>query len=166
MNDPRPETFALYFLLAQHLTRAADEALAPAGVTSRQWLLLALLTRRFPEPPTLSQAAEAYGTSRQNVKQLAEQLQDRGFVALRPDPEDARKLRIHVLPTVATTFDAPEEQAREAELLRGLFAPLSDDDVVTLRRILRRWAPRPEAPASDLEAACASPSPPSPSSTG
>lgn len=139
VTDPRAETFALTFLLGQHLTRLADAALAPVGVTSRQWLLLALLTRRFPTAPTLSEAAEAYGTSRQNVKQLAEQLQDRGFVALRADPGDARKLRIHVLPTVAETFDTPAEQAREAELLRQLFAPLSDDDLRALQRILRTW---------------------------
>lgn len=139
MTDPRAETFALTFLLAQHLGRAADAALAPVGVTSRQWLLLALLTRRFPGAPTLSEAAEAYGTSRQNVKQLAEQLQARGFVALRADPGDARKLRIHVSPKVAEAFDTPAERAREAALLRQLFAPLSEDDVHTLRRVLRTW---------------------------
>lgn len=139
VTDPRAETFALTFLVAQHLGRAADAALAPLGVTCRQWLLLALLTRRFPTPPTLSEAAEAYGTSRQNVKQLAEQLQDRGFVSLRADPADARKLRIHVLPKVAEAFDTPAERAREAELLRQLFAPLPEDDVRTLQRILRTW---------------------------
>ena len=65
------EVFGRLFVLGQHLTRRADEALRPVGLTSKQWLLLAVLVKGFPgATPTLTEAAAVYGTSRQNVKQV------------------------------------------------------------------------------------------------
>ena len=68
----RAEIFGSVFLIAQHLTKRADRELADLGLTTRQWLLLAVLKKTFPGvSPTLSEAAEAYGSSRQNIKQMA-----------------------------------------------------------------------------------------------
>ena len=91
------ELFGSVFLIAQHLTRRADRELADLGITTRQWLLLAILTKALPgSSPSLSEAAERYGSSRQNVEQIALGLEARGFVRLVPDPTDARTTRIEV----------------------------------------------------------------------
>lgn len=135
----RAAVFGRVFVLHQHLARIADAALEPLGLTSRQWLLLAVLTRAFPgRAPTLTQAAAVYGSSRQNVKQVARGLVSRGYLDMTADPNDARATRLQVTPRVAE-FDDPEGQARSAALLASVFAGLARDEVMALERLLGRW---------------------------
>lgn len=133
------EVFGGAFVIVGHLTRLTDQGLADWGLTTRQWLLLAVLTRGFPgRTPSLSEAAAAYGSSRQNVKQIALGLEARGYVRLVPDPADGRATRL-VLTEKIGRFDEPEGQARGRDLLEAAFAGLAPDDVLALRDLVGRW---------------------------
>jgi DNA-binding MarR family transcriptional regulator len=135
----RTEIFGSAFLLAQYLARRTDGALEPLGVTTKQWLLLAVLVRKFPrESPTLSEAALWYGSSRQNVKQIARQLEDRGWLRLVPDAGDRRVLRLELTDRIAA-FQEPREVARQEALMKGLFQGLGPADLRQLRDLLGRW---------------------------
>lgn len=135
----RAEVFGSLFLLVQHLSRRADRELADLGLTTRQWLLLAVLTNAFPgTSPSLSEAAEKYGSSRQNVKQVALGLETRGFVRLAADPADARTTRIELTDRVRE-FDQPEMVARTSALLADAFAALTPDETGVLLELMRRW---------------------------
>ena len=139
LDGARAAAFGRVFVLQQHLARLADAALEPLGLTSRQWLLLAVLTRAFPgRAPSLTEAAAVYGSSRQNVKQVALGLEAKGYLRLLADPTDARARRLHVTKQVAE-FDSPAGQARAAELLRNAFDGLERDDVMALERLLGLW---------------------------
>jgi DNA-binding MarR family transcriptional regulator len=135
----RAEAFGTLFVLMQHLSRRADGELADLGLTTRQWLLLAVLTNRSPGcSPSLSEAATMYGSSRQNVKQVALGLEARGFVRLVADPDDARTTRIEVTDRVRE-FDEPLMVDRTRRMLEEAFVgltPAETDEVLTL---LRRW---------------------------
>jgi DNA-binding MarR family transcriptional regulator len=135
----RAEAFASLFLLMQHLSRRADQELADLGLTSRQWLLLAILSTTPPgSSPSLSEAAEKYGTSRQNVKQVALGLQARGFVRLVPDPADGRTTRIELTERIRE-FDTPEMVARTRGMFDDVFSGLTPDETRDLLALLRRW---------------------------
>jgi DNA-binding MarR family transcriptional regulator len=134
-TDLESEAFGLLFVLTQHLGRRADEALVPFGLTSRQWLLLAVLSRSV-QAPTLSEAASAYGTSRQNVKQIALQLAARGYLRLEQDPADARATRV-VLTDKVADFDAPQAVAAQRALLDDVFTALSEDELAALESAAR-----------------------------
>jgi DNA-binding MarR family transcriptional regulator len=135
----RADLFGKVFVLVQHLTRRTDAALEPFGLTSRQWLLLAVLPRAFPgRAPSLTEAAERYGSSRQNVKQVALGLEARGYLRLVPDPIDGRTTRLEVTEKVRL-FDAPDGMARARALFDDVFAGLSARDVTELRRLVVRW---------------------------
>jgi DNA-binding MarR family transcriptional regulator len=135
----RAEAFGSLFVLMQHLSRRADSELADLGLTTRQWLLLAVLTNGFPgRSPSLSEAAERYGSSRQNVKQVALGLEARGFVRLVPDPADARTTRIEVTDRVRE-FDQPQMVERTRSMLHDAFIGLTPDDTGALLELLRRW---------------------------
>ncbi|MFN8620782.1 MAG: MarR family transcriptional regulator [Chloroflexota bacterium] len=143
MNDDgllplRAELFGSAFVLVQHLGNRMDALLAPMDLTTRQWLLLAVLSRAG-RPMSLSQAATAYGSSRQNVKEIALGLERRGYLRLEPDPADARALLLHPTPLVARTFDTPAAQAQGAAFLAGIFAGLSPTELADLHRLLLRW---------------------------
>ena len=151
-TEVEAETFARLFLLAQHLGRGADAALERFGITGRQWLLLAVLVRAFPEQaPTLTQAATVYGSSRQNVKQIALQLADRGFVTLEPDPDDARATRLRLTDRVRL-LDEPDALAVQRDFLRQTFAALSDAELARLHRLAARLVDaRPGHPGAPKE---------------
>lgn len=144
MTSPTPTEqqaalFGSVFLLAQYLARRADQALEPLGLTTKQWLLLAVLVKRFPgERPTLSAAAAAYGSSRQNVKQIARQLEARGFLSLHPDAVDRRALRLGLTARVAE-FDAPARRAEQEAFLAEICAALDPAETGQLLGLLQRW---------------------------
>jgi DNA-binding MarR family transcriptional regulator len=137
-TDYRAELFGSLFVLGQHLTRRADEALAPLDLTSRQWLLLAVLTRGFPgRAPTLSEAATAYGTSRQNVKQVALQLAARGYLTLTADGTDRRATRL-VLTDEVASFDARFGAREQQEFLADAFGGLTAEQVSVMADLAGR----------------------------
>lgn len=142
--DPEQEraaadVFGRAFVVVGHLTRLADARLADWDLTTRQWLLLAVLARAFAgRAPSLSEAAAAYGSSRQNVKQIAAGLEARGFLRLVPDGSDGRTTRL-VLTDRVRMFDEPEGRARGRDLLASAFHGLSRDDVLALHGLLGRW---------------------------
>jgi DNA-binding MarR family transcriptional regulator len=114
-----------------------DELLAPLGVTTRQWLLLAVLSRSA-RPLSLTEAAARYGSSRQNVKSIALGLQRAGYLRLEPDPVDARTIRLHASEAVRR-FDEPAAAAQGSSFLGDVFSGLDGDELRTLDVLMRRW---------------------------
>lgn len=137
--DPRPVAFGTVFIVAHHLDLLGDVALAPLGLTTKQWLLLAVIERGFAgRHPTLSEAAAAYGSSRQNVKAMARALEAAGYLRLVPDAVDGRATRLE--PTARLeVFATPEWKAREAAFFEFAFGGLPAEDVASLADLLQRW---------------------------
>lgn len=147
----RFDTFAMVFMLAQQLTRRADGELAPFDLTTSQWLLLAVLTRRFAgHAPSLGEASAVFGSSRQNTRQVAQQLERRGYVELRADPRDRRVVRLHVTPKVRL-FDRTVAVKRQLAFVGDIFGALDDAEVAQLEALLRRWLAGLEAPSDRAE---------------
>jgi DNA-binding MarR family transcriptional regulator len=140
-SDPltatRAQLFGSAFVLVQHLGRRMDGLLAPLGVTTRQWLLLAVLSRS-DRPLSLTEAAARYGSSRQNVKSIALGLERAGYLGLEPDPADARTVRLHLREAVRR-FDEPAAAAQGSAFLAEVFAGLGADDLAVLDGLMRRW---------------------------
>jgi DNA-binding MarR family transcriptional regulator len=132
MSDTDIQLFGSMMVFSQQLMSRADEYLAPFGLTSRQWLLLAVLDKRFPgSAPTISEATEVFGTSRQNVKQVALQLERRGWLRVEPDPVDRRMLRL-VLTDKRALLDDPAVQADQAAFILSVFGGLTPHERRTL----------------------------------
>lgn len=130
------ELFGSAVAFAQQLMRRVDEHLAPFRLTSRQWLLLAVLARRFPgHAPTVSEATEVFGTSRQNVKQIALQLERHGWLRLEADAADHRVLRL-VLTDRIGVFDEEGVALAQAEFIRNVFGGLTLSDRRTFLRLV------------------------------
>lgn len=135
----RAEVFGSLFVLVQHLSRRADRELGELGLTTRQWLLLAVLNTAFREAsPSLSEAAEKYGSSRQNVKQVALGLEARGFVRLVADPADARATRIELTDRVHE-FDEPRMVQKTMDMFDDAFVGLTPVETHDLLDLVRRW---------------------------
>lgn len=137
--DLRPIAFGSVFVVAHHLDRLGDAVLAPLGLTTKRWLLLAIVQRGFAERrPTLSEAAAAYGSSRQNVKAIARGLEAAGYLRIVPDPGDRRVTRLEATDKVGV-FATPEWRAREAAFFAFAFGDLDLPEVARLADLLQRW---------------------------
>lgn len=135
----RAELFGTVFVLAQHLSRRVDSQLQPLGLTTRQWLLLAVLRQAFPDrSPSLTEAAAVYGSSRQNVRRIAEQLVRRGYLRLVADPADRRPTRLE-LTEQAVAVHGPDPSAARLEFIADAVGGLDEGEMRQLREMLTSW---------------------------
>jgi len=108
--------FGTIFTLSNKLQVIGDKF--DKNITIKQWLLLVTVSK-FQEPPTISEVANNVGYSRQNAKRMAAALEERGFVTMTKDKNDARALRIALTPKCQEYFAGREQ--RELEFLKELF---------------------------------------------
>jgi DNA-binding MarR family transcriptional regulator len=109
--------FASIFNLANKLQILGDEF--DKNVTTKQWLFI-MSVSTFEEPPTITEAANYIGYSRQNAKRIAADLQKNGYVELAKDNNDARAQRIKLTPKCIAYFKSRD--GREIEFLENLFS--------------------------------------------
>lgn len=121
-NDIRIAFGALFFA-AHRLEVLIDRYLFPHGLTTKQFFLSLVLLQQAA-PITLTETARKMGTSRQNVKQLALKLQERGFCTISPDPEDQRVLRLAITRENADFWSGLDDE--NVRLLRRLYREISD----------------------------------------
>ena len=126
--------FGHVFLLAQRWQVLGDEFLRQWGLTTKQWLLLATLEVRLDGSATLGEAARAYGTSHQNVKRIAQSLQESGFLDLTRDPDDRRVLRLNITGKNREFWEAHNAEA--LDFIHGLFGNLNDGETQEFTRLV------------------------------
>lgn len=133
-HENQKQLFGMIFLLAQRWQVMGDRELADSGVTTKQWLLLVTMQAFFTEPPSMKALAEVMGTSRQNIKQIALNLQSKGLVAIYPDPVDKRILRFRL--TARNREFWAERVDKDERYIESLFAQIPPTDLaVTCRTV-------------------------------
>jgi len=126
--------FGTIFALANKLQTEGDALFRE--ITAKQWFLIACIGVIAPEKPTLSNLERVMGSSRQNIKQLAIKLEQKGFLTIHRDPEDARNLLLEV-----TDFAEKFFAARESEMdgfIENLFAGIPKKNVDISLKTLRQ----------------------------
>lgn len=79
------------------------------------------------EPPTIKELAEIMGSSHQNVKQILNKLEDRGFVNTVLDTEDKRKQRV-ILTEKTRAFCAEHDEASH-RIVGKIFEGIDEKDI-------------------------------------
>lgn len=89
--------FVLYFMISNRLQTIGDVFFKE--VSTKQWFVLLVLCNIVNDhAPTLNELSAEVGSSHQNVKQLVLKLEHKGYVELKKDENDARRLRIILTP--------------------------------------------------------------------
>ncbi len=125
--DKKKYIFGSIFLIANRLQVLGDQYLGKDGMTTKQWLLTVMISQFKDAPPTLSEVAELMGSSRQNVKQLALKLEEKGFIKMQKDIQDARALRL-VLTEKSLSF-WEERQNQDNRYVDGLFSEFDKEEI-------------------------------------
>jgi DNA-binding MarR family transcriptional regulator len=126
--------FGAIFALSNKLQVLGDAF--DRNITIKQWFFIVGVSK-FCEPPTISEVANFIGYSRQNAKRIAAALNERGYITIIKDQDDARALRIS-LTQKCTDYFAQRSQ-KELEFLDNLFngfdADLTNDVFKGLTRL-------------------------------
>jgi DNA-binding MarR family transcriptional regulator len=127
--------FRLMLAVSAQLRVRMDRALATAGVTTQQAMLLQIVSSAGA--PTLGECARRLGTSHQNLKQLVLVLVRKKLLRMDPDPDDARVRRLRVTPRHRALVRARDDS--DTALLTEWMTALTSADVQRLVRSLDRW---------------------------
>jgi len=134
-GPPRPAG-SLYYLLKHAQMRLADltgPALAPFGINGRQCAVLIAIDEQAPS--SQHDIAQRMGVDRTTMVTLVDELEGKGLVQRRPDPDDRRKNVVALTDAGRTTLEGATRAVDEAE--RRFLGPLSEEAAATFRESLR-----------------------------
>ena len=132
--------FGNLLFIAQRWTVNGDIILKEkTGITIKQWMLIVILQSQFNNyKPTISEAAKVFGTSRQNLKQVAISLQKKGFIEIKPDPNDFRIQRIALTGKHNALFEGEENEKWQRNYIDSLFGGFKNEEITFLNEYLER----------------------------
>ena len=110
-------------MLANRLQTVGDRI--DPTMSSKQWFLLAIVTKFTEVPPNIGDVAEVLGTSRQNVKKMANILERQGFLKLEKDKDDLRSIRLFLTEKCDSYFKSREQL--EGEYIERIFSGIDDE---------------------------------------
>jgi len=126
---------------SRRVAQLYDDALAPCGLRSTQFAILAELHERMDRPPTLAELAAALVVDRSALGHNLRPLERDGLVTLQPGVEDRRRRHIVLtepgrakLQQALGLWEAAQDRFHaivgqtEAEALRGALLDIAYDD--------------------------------------
>ena len=127
--------FANLFMLSNKLQVIGDYVIAE-DLTIRQWLLTVAIAKQGSKPPTICEVAKLMGSTRQNVKSLAQKLQKKGFLQIEKDENDFRASRLIL--TNKCRFFCDKQQSLIVAFLSELFKELTKEEINCLYSFIRK----------------------------
>lgn len=124
-------------VLAEHLQRTANAALAEHGLTLGEFDILGTLRRRGEGGMTPTQLLRWVVLTSGGMTARLDKLEEAGLIRRRPDAGDRRMVVIELTPKGKGVIDAATA-ARFAEARASLPA-LSPGELETLAKLLRKW---------------------------
>jgi DNA-binding MarR family transcriptional regulator len=124
-------------VLAEHLQRTANAALAEHGLTLGEFDILGTLRRRGDGGMTPTQLLRWVVLTSGGMTARLDKLEAAGLIARRPDADDRRMVVIELTPKGEGVIDTAAA-TRFAEAKASL-PPLSTGEMKTLAGLLRRW---------------------------
>ena len=137
--DPGPlEIVGRVIVLAQHLDRSVNEALAKHDLTLGQFDILATLRRQGPDGRlTPTQLMRSVMLSSGGMTNRLDRLEEAGWIRREADPADRRGVVVGLTKKGRELIDAATE-TRFAEAQRSM-PPLDPKETRALAGLLRRW---------------------------
>ena len=120
----------MVFLVEQRWRYVVEKEMEPDGITAKQWLMAIVVASGFKSPPSIQEVADALSTTHQNVKQVADGMEKRGFMELRRDEKNKRIIRLRVTDKCLTMFKSREDKDKDTVL--SLFENLTDEEMTAL----------------------------------
>ncbi len=137
--DKIPKNLVIYgylFTVANKIQAAGDKVMD--GLTMRQQFLLVSLSLFDDYSPTLQELAQVFGSSYQNVKRMASQLEEKNYLEIRKDPIDRRKIRIVLNKKQFNKLQKTSETVT-TDFMNKLYEGLESAELDTVAKALDRF---------------------------
>lgn len=125
--------FGLFFSFANRLQAVGDTFYDE--ITCKQFFALICLSLFQDNDPTINELSEVMGSSHQNVKQIINKLENKGFVKVYKDELDKRKQRVCITEKLKNLELKYNE--KEKEFMNQLYEGISIRDVETTIRVIK-----------------------------
>lgn len=125
--------FGLFFAFGNRLQAAGDTFYDE--ITCKQFFLLICLSLFQDEAPTVNELSEVMGSSHQNVKQLINKLEEKGFLQTVSDQVDKRKMRIIQTNKMAELKVKYEKQ--EMAFMEQLYQGLTPQQITSTLQVIK-----------------------------
>lgn len=131
-TDPDRSIPFLIHELARLVHRTYDQRMKPLGITQAQWRVLASLS--FRNGVTQSELAESieYGTVA--LSGLLDRLEENGWIARRPDPDDRRAKKVYLMAKAEDVIGIMRRVADD--MTKGLLAGIRPHDIEHLIKLM------------------------------
>ncbi len=126
----------MVFLVEQRWRYVVEKELEPDGITAKQWLMAIVVGNGFREPPSIQEVANALSTTHQNVKQIADGMEKRGFLRLWRDEKNKRIIRMQITDKCTALFKGREE--KDVKSIFGMFENLTDEEMEAFFNIIAK----------------------------
>ncbi|MEQ8174134.1 MAG: MarR family transcriptional regulator [Syntrophomonadaceae bacterium] len=131
-----PMIFALLLITSNKMNTLLEREFKEFDVTTKQWFLSETIRSLFDTPPTLKELASEMGSSYQNIKQVALNLQQKGLLKLEKDKKDARVTRLRL---TEQSYDFWEKTDPKGSVFReNMFKEMDKKDITTTRSLLEK----------------------------
>ena len=120
--------YAAIHVLANRMQALGDKV--DPTISTKQWFVLAAVSKFNKPPPNIGDIAKVLGTSRQNIKKMANILEQRGFLKLEKDKNDLRSIQLFLTEQCNEYFKGREQQ--ENEYLKSIFLGMNDEELAAL----------------------------------
>ncbi|MDC7229627.1 MAG: MarR family transcriptional regulator [Sphaerochaetaceae bacterium] len=134
-DEIKANVFGSLFLVANRLQVLGDSI--DEQVSTKQWLLLAVLFSCENQKCSLTELSKKTGSSRQNVKKMAAILEKRGFLELTRSELDKRT--VEVAPTQACLSHLKTRQGDERAFVDTFFADFDTEMLAVVHRSITQW---------------------------
>lgn len=131
--DSKKVLFGLFFAFANRLQAVGDTFYDE--ITCKQFFALICLSLFQDNDPTINELSEVMGSSHQNVKQIINKLENKGFVKVYKDELDKRKQRVCITEKLKNLELKYNE--KEKEFMNQLYEGISIHDVETTIRVIK-----------------------------
>ena len=122
--------YGAVFLLANRMQTLGDRI--DSAISTKQWFVLAAVSKFKDAPPNIGDIADLLGTSRQNIKKIANILERKGYLQLKKDPSDLRNVLLFLTDSCYDYFKSREKQ--ENEYMERIFSDINDETQAALCR--------------------------------
>ena len=120
--------YAAIHVLANRMQALGDKV--DPTISTKQWFVLAAVSKFNKSPPNIGDIAKVLGTSRQNIKKMANILEQRGFLKMEKDKNDLRSIQLFLTEQCNEYFKGREQQ--ENEYLESIFLGMDDEELTAL----------------------------------
>lgn len=132
--DTRYALFGTFFAFHNRLQATGDAFYEE--ITCKQFFLIICLELFGENAPTIKELAAVMGSSHQNVKQIADKLEQSGFIRTVKDKEDKRKIRIY--PTQKLQILDRKYKKKSEEFMKRFYDGTTKAELETVYKVMTR----------------------------